>query len=62
MLLHIQPSSGVPLYQQVVAQVKNAVASGAAPPGEALPSVRRLASDLCINPNTIARAYQELER
>lgn len=62
MLLHIQPSSGVPLYQQVVAQVKNAVASGAAPPGEALPSVRRLAADLRINPNTVARAYQELER
>lgn len=62
MLLHVNPSSGAPLYRQIVDQVKNAVASGAARAGDALPSVRKLAADLRINPNTIARAYQELER
>lgn len=62
MLLHVHASSGVPLYQQIVGQVKNAVASGASRAGDSLPSVRKLAADLRINPNTIARAYQELER
>ena len=62
MLLHVSPSSGLPLYLQIQAQVKNAVAAGALKPGDALPSVRKLASDLRINPNTVARAYLELER
>lgn len=62
MILHVNPSSGLPLYLQILAQVKNAVAAGALQPGDALPSVRRLAADLRINPNTVARAYQELER
>jgi GntR family transcriptional regulator len=62
MLLHVNGSSGVPIYQQIVGQVRNAVASGAARVGDSLPSVRKLAADLRINPNTIARAYQELER
>jgi GntR family transcriptional regulator len=62
MLFHVHASSGVPLYQQIVGQVKNAVASGASRAGDSLPSVRKLAADLRINPNTIARAYQELER
>jgi GntR family transcriptional regulator len=62
MLLHVNPSSGVPLYLQIQAQVKNAVAAGALQPGDALPSVRKLAADLGINPNTAARAYLELER
>jgi GntR family transcriptional regulator len=61
MLLHVHASSGVPIYQQITAQVKHAVASGALSPGDALPSVRKLAAELRINPNTIARAYQELE-
>ena len=62
MILHVNPSSGLPLYLQIQAQVKNAVAAGALRPGDALPSVRKLASDLRINPNTVARAYLELER
>ena len=62
MILHVNPSSGLPLYLQIQAQVKNAVAAGALRPGDALPSVRKLASDLGINPNTVARAYLELER
>lgn len=62
MLMRVNPSSGLPLYLQIQAQVKNAVAAGALKPGDALPSVRKLASDLRINPNTVARAYLDLER
>lgn len=53
--------SGKPVYLQVVDQVKAAVASGAAKPGDALPSIRPLAEDLRVNRNTIAKAYSELE-
>lgn len=62
MLLHINASLGVPIYLQVQAQVKHAIASGVLREGDALPSVRKLAADLRINPNTIARAYQDMER
>ena len=62
MLIHVNPSSGLPLYLQIEAQVKNAVAAGALAQGDALPSVRKLAAELRINPNTVARAYQNLER
>jgi GntR family transcriptional regulator len=61
-LLHVNPSTGLPIYLQIQAQVKHAVAAGALRAGDALPSVRKLASDLRINPNTVARAYLELER
>jgi len=62
MLFHVNPSSGVPIYLQIETQVKNAIAAGALKPGHALPSVRKLAAELGINPNTAARAYQNLER
>ena len=62
MLFHVNPSSGVPIYVQIETQVKNAIAAGALKRDQALPSVRKLASELGINPNTVARAYQELER
>ncbi len=62
MLLHVNASLGLPIYLQVESQVKHAIASGVLREGEALPSVRKLAADLSINPNTIARAYQNLER
>ncbi len=62
MLLHLNPSSGVPVYLQLEAQVKQAVGAGALRTGDALPSVRKLAAELCINPNTVAHAYQNLER
>jgi GntR family transcriptional regulator len=62
MLFHVNPSSGVPIYVQIETQVKNAVAAGALKQEQPLPSVRKLASELGINPNTVARAYQELER
>jgi len=61
-LFHVNPSSGVPIYVQIETQVKNAIAAGALPYNQALPSVRKLAAGLGINPNTAARAYQELER
>ena len=60
-MFHVQPASGEPLYLQLMRQIKHAIASGALSPGEQLPTVRQLAADLVINPNTVARAYRELE-
>ena len=62
MLFHVNPSSGVPIYLQIETQVKNAVAAGALKRDQPMPSVRKLAAELGINPNTVARAYQELIR
>ena len=62
MLFHVNPSSGVPIYLQLEAQVKSAVATGALQRGAPLPPVRKVASQLAINPNTVSRAYQNLER
>lgn len=62
MLIRVDPTSAEPLFEQVVFAVKSAVARGAAEPGEKLPSVRELARDLGINPNTVVRAYEVLER
>ena len=61
MRLHITTSDGVPIYLQIVNQVKYLVASGRLASGEQLPPVRKLAEDLVVNPNTVARAYRELE-
>ena len=61
-LLHLNPASGVPTYLQIEIQVKHYIAAGALSPGDALPSVRKLAADLRISTNTVARAYQNLER
>ncbi|MGD0694919.1 MAG: GntR family transcriptional regulator [Terriglobia bacterium] len=55
-------SSGVPVYLQIESQVKHVVAAAALKEGDALPSVRKLATELRVNPNTVARAYQNLER
>lgn len=62
MWYHIDPSSGTPIYRQLVDQVRQAVASGVLRAGDRLPSVRDLAVELAVNPNTVAKAYQELER
>ncbi len=62
MLLDIRPDSPVPIYEQIVAQVIFSVASGALETGAMIPSVRELSQRLLVNPNTVARAYQELER
>jgi GntR family transcriptional regulator len=61
MYIKIDPSNGVPLYLQIVNQVKTAIAMGRLLPENCLPSVRQLALDLAVNPNTIARAYLDLE-
>lgn len=53
--------SGVPVYRQIIDQVRAGVASGALTAGDQLPTVRQLAVDLAINPNTVLRAYRELE-
>ncbi len=62
MQIHISTQDGVPVYLQIVNQVKYLVAAGRLAPGEEMPSVRALAEQLVINPNTVARAYLELER
>lgn len=61
MQIHIHAQDGVPIYLQIVQQIKYLVASGRLQPGEELPSIRVLAEQLLVNPNTIARAYRELE-
>jgi len=53
--------SGVPVYRQLIDQVQAAIASGALAPGDQLPTVRQVAVDLAINPNTVLRAYREME-
>jgi GntR family transcriptional regulator len=58
----VDPRSGVPLYLQLIDQVKRAVALGTLGAGEQLPTVKALAIELTVNPNTVARAYRELER
>jgi GntR family transcriptional regulator len=56
------PTSRVPIYRQLMDQVRQAVARGKLQPGSRLPSVRVLSRELVVNPNTVARAYTELER
>jgi GntR family transcriptional regulator len=62
MMFRIHPGSGVPIYLQIEAQVKQSIAAGALRNDDALPPVRKLAAELRVNPNTVARAYQNLER
>jgi GntR family transcriptional regulator len=59
--LRLDLQSGVPVYRQIIDQVHGGVASGTLSVGDQLPTVRQLAVDLSINPNTVARAYRELE-
>jgi GntR family transcriptional regulator len=59
--LHISTTDGVPIYLQIVNQIKYLAASGRLAPGEELPAIRVLAERLLVNPNTVARAYRELE-
>lgn len=60
--LHVSTGSGAPIYRQVMDQICRAVSSGSLASGDQLPSVRALAEDLVINPNTVARAYGDLIR
>lgn len=61
MLFRPNPASGVPIYLQLMEQVKHGIETGALRPGEQLPGIRPLAEELVINPNTVAKAYRELE-
>ena len=61
MHIHLSTSDGVPIYLQIVNQVKYLITSGRLAEGEELPPMRVLAEQLLINPNTVARAYRELE-
>jgi GntR family transcriptional regulator len=60
--LHITPGSSAPIYQQIVSQVRHAIVAGSVTPGDILPSVRALAEQLLINPNTVAKAYGDLSK
>jgi GntR family transcriptional regulator len=62
MLNSINPKSAVPIYVQIMDQIRRQVAAGVLAPGDQLPSVRDLAGQLLINPNTAARVYRDLER
>jgi GntR family transcriptional regulator len=59
--LRLDLTSGVPFYRQIIDQVKSSIATGELEPGDRLPTVRQLAVELSINPNTVSRAYTELE-
>lgn len=61
MQIHVSSTEGTPLYLQIVTQMKYQVASGRLAPGDEVPPIRVLAEQLLINPNTVARAYRELE-
>ena len=61
MLFRPNAASGVPIYLQLMEQVKHAIETGALRPGEQLPGIRPLAEELVVNPNTVAKAYRELE-
>ena len=62
-MLHLQidPHSGIPVYRQVMDQVKYYVAAGTLRPGDVLPSIRELAQALSVNPTTVVKAYNELQ-
>ena len=61
MKIQLDLKSGVPFYRQIIDQVRSAIATGDIGPGDRLPTVRQLAVDLSVNPNTVSRAYTELE-
>jgi len=62
MLFDIHPASPIPIYEQIVSQVIFAIASGVLQKSELIPSVRDMAEQVTVHPNTVAKAYQELER
>jgi GntR family transcriptional regulator len=61
MLRRPNPSTGVPIYLQLMEQIKHAIETGALRPGDQLPGIRPLAEELVINPNTVAKVYRELQ-
>ncbi len=61
MWFRVDPKSSVPVYQQVIRGIRQGIARGIVQPGDRLPSVRDLATEMTLNPNTVAKAYRELE-
>jgi GntR family transcriptional regulator len=61
MIFRLTPQSGVPMYLQLIEQVRYAVETGGLRPGDQLPGIRKLSEDLVMNPNTVAKAYREME-
>lgn len=61
MIFRLNPNSGVPIYLQIMEQIKHAVENGVLRPGDQLPGMRKLAETMVMNPNTVAKAYRELE-
>lgn len=61
-MIHLDNRSSKPLYEQIIEQIKYNVIKGYLQPGDAIPSVRRMALELSVTPSTVAKAYQELER
>src|SRR6266487_3357974 len=61
MIFTVNPSSGQPLYVQLMQQIRHAIETGVLQPGDSLPGVRTLAQQLVISPNTVVKAYSELE-
>jgi len=62
MMMTIEPSSFVPIYEQIKTEIKSRISLGVLLPNEQLPSIRDLAGELVVNPNTVARAYRDLEQ
>ncbi|MFN8672348.1 MAG: GntR family transcriptional regulator [Candidatus Sericytochromatia bacterium] len=62
MYLKINPTSGIPVYLQIVEQIKHAISIGVFEVGKSIPTIRDIALELCVNPNTVAKAIRELER
>ena len=62
MFFHVNPSTGLPLYLQLMEQIRHAIETGALTAGDQLPTIRKVAEDLVVNPNTVVRAYRELQR
>ena len=61
MIFRLNPNSGVPIYLQIMEQIKHAVENGVLRPGDQRPGMRKLAETMVMNPNTVAKAYRELE-
>lgn len=61
-MMKIEPASFIPIYEQIKKEIKSRISLGSLKPNEALPSIRDLAAELVVNPNTVARAYRDLEQ
>jgi GntR family transcriptional regulator len=58
----LNPKSNIPIYEQIIRQYRERIVQGVVKPGDKVPSIRELSSELAVNPNTVSKAYKELER